>query len=255
MKEIVEDLQVGRDSILLEIASLEQRVPDAISYLAQVHEHLDGKMDAAKQQQGDHTGYPLQQLLSEREQAEGKKKELEVSRKNSILRYATQKQRIESLFNNLVGCLLRGGYLGSLDLAANNLRFVIRDSHEVGGVAFDTLGTVLADLVSMLSGMHGIGHHPGFLVHDSPREGDLAGNIYSEYFHVIFAIHDALGGEDAAPFQYIVTTTTKPPSRAELVRIRLQKLPPDETLFRASLVRPTTAAQEDLLVDQEEGEY
>lgn len=252
MKGIVEDLRADRDDVLREITLLDRQLPEAISYLAQVHEHLDGKSSAAKQQKGDHSGRPLQKLMASREEADRTKKRLEDARKNSMHRYTARKQQIESLFNDLVGSLLRGGYHGKLALAAHDIRFVIRDSHEVGGVAFETLATVLADLTTMLAGVHGTGSHPGFLVHDSPREGDLAGNIYSEFFRVIFGIHDALGGENSAPFQYIVTTTTKPPTREDLVRMRLQKVPASETLFRTALTAPAATGAADLL-EQEEG--
>ena len=52
-------------------------------------------------------------------------------------------------------------------------------------------------------------HHPRFLLHDSPREADLAAAIYVTLFR---AAHKLEGGEaTTAAFQYIVTTTEPPP--------------------------------------------
>jgi hypothetical protein len=53
----------------------------------------------------------------------------------------------------------------------------------------------------------GDGHHPRFLVHDSPRESDLDPSIYRSLFAVV---SDLENGEESA-FQHIVTTTEPPP--------------------------------------------
>ena len=52
-------------------------------------------------------------------------------------------------------------------------------------------------------------HHPRFLIHDSPRESDLAPEIYGGLFLAAKEVEGVLG--DNAPFQYIVTTTEPPP--------------------------------------------
>lgn len=52
-------------------------------------------------------------------------------------------------------------------------------------------------------------HHPGFLIHDSPRESDLAQGIYAAIFTTLEALARTTGKEP--PFQYIITTTEAPP--------------------------------------------
>jgi hypothetical protein len=52
-------------------------------------------------------------------------------------------------------------------------------------------------------------HHPGFLMHDSPRESDLARGIYSSIFNTVQKWAEMFGTEP--PFQYIITTTEAPP--------------------------------------------
>lgn len=49
---------------------------------------------------------------------------------------------------------------------------------------------------------------PAFLVHDSPREADLGLSIYHQLFHLA---HDLEKVGDQPLFQYILTTTTRPP--------------------------------------------
>jgi hypothetical protein len=53
-------------------------------------------------------------------------------------------------------------------------------------------------------------HHPRFLIHDSPRESDLAIGIYHALFRTVQMLERECDGEPA--FQYIVTTTEAPPS-------------------------------------------
>ncbi len=53
-------------------------------------------------------------------------------------------------------------------------------------------------------------HHPRFLIHDSPREADLAAGIYRALFAAVRELEEQFT-EGEAPFQYIVTTTEPPP--------------------------------------------
>lgn len=65
------------------------------------------------------------------------------------------------------------------------------------------------DLGSMALSIAGGGHHPRFLLHDSPREADITEAIYNELFRAAIALEKAATGQP--PFQYIVTTTQPPP--------------------------------------------
>lgn len=69
---------------------------------------------------------------------------------------------------------------------------------------------LIFDLASLTLGMTNTSaHHPRFLIHDSPREADLAAAIYVSLFA---AAQDLEGAAGASPaFQYIVTTTEPPP--------------------------------------------
>ncbi len=81
----------------------------------------------------------------------------------------------------------------------------LRDS-----AALKVVRWLIFDLASLALGItNTAAHHPRFLMHDSPREADLAASIYVSLFNAAQEMEAASGGEP--PFQYIVTTTEPPP--------------------------------------------
>ncbi|MGZ5441167.1 MAG: hypothetical protein ACXW5U_05385 [Thermoanaerobaculia bacterium] len=74
--------------------------------------------------------------------------------------------------------------------------------------AIDSLKVVAFDLAVMCMSIEGTVPVPAFLIHDTPREADLGLSVYHELFH----LSKGLEPEEGLPlFQYIVTTTTRPP--------------------------------------------
>lgn len=113
--------------------------------------------------------------------------------------------------------------------------FGLRAEVQVGGTAMESLKAVAFDVAAMLMSIEGRTSLPSFLVHDSPREADLGLSHYHRLFPLMAKL-EALG--EAAPFQYIVTTTTSPPDEtieSEAVVLRLQGLEPSERLLRKDL--------------------
>jgi hypothetical protein len=73
------------------------------------------------------------------------------------------------------------------------------------------------------------------LVHDSPREADLGLSIYHQLFHLV---RDLEGQAGQPPFQYIVTTTTRPSNdltREPWLVLTVRGSPGDERLLRCDL--------------------
>ena len=89
----------------------------------------------------------------------------------------------------------------------------LRSSVVLGGerstAAIDSLKVIAFDLAVMQMSIEGLTHLPAFLIHDSPREADLGLGVYHRLFHFVRDLED---GGDGPSFQYIVTTTTSPPS-------------------------------------------
>jgi hypothetical protein len=71
---------------------------------------------------------------------------------------------------------------------------------------------------------------PAFLIHDSPREADLDGQLYAGLFKLAHQWEEA----GTPYFQYIVTTTTAPPAELQderYVRLQMSSTPADMRLF------------------------
>jgi hypothetical protein len=79
---------------------------------------------------------------------------------------------------------------------------------EVGGMAMESLKAIAFDVAALLMSIEGHSMLPAFLVHDSPREADLGEAIYHRLFRLVRSF-ERLG--DDPPFQYIITTTSRPP--------------------------------------------
>lgn len=82
---------------------------------------------------------------------------------------------------------------------------------ELSGAALDTIKTLAFDLAAVVSSIEGRGDHPRFLIHDGPREGDMARVIYGRFFLYAVELEAAFSSPDEASFQYLITTTTPPP--------------------------------------------
>jgi hypothetical protein len=142
------------------------------------------------------------------------------------------------VFNGLVQSMLSQEYQGKVAIAEEDLRFSVSRGTRLAGEALQTLSILLADVTCMMLGAEGRAIHPGFLLHDSPREADLGLRVYHNYLHLMRLLHECLGGADEAPFQYIVTTTTPPPETVQTSEAMALKLSTDNLLFGRVLTEP-----------------
>lgn len=128
--------------------------------------------------------------------------------------------------------------------AEGHARFV--RGHEVrpfevarGGEAYQVLEVLLGDIVCLLdSAVSEASSHPGFLVHDCPREADMSERLYREFFLAAAEAAEQLGAGGEAPFQFIVTTTSAPPLALQGERVVVLELEPgveEKLLFRREL--------------------
>ncbi|MET3551976.1 hypothetical protein [Burkholderia sp. 567] len=108
-----------------------------------------------------------------------------------------------------------------------------------GGEAYQVLEVLLGDIVCLLdSATSEVSSHPGFLVHDCPREADMSERLYREFFLVASEAAAQLG-EDGVPFQFIVTTTSPPPDEVHGGRYVVLELEPgaeEKLLFKRELL-------------------
>jgi hypothetical protein len=109
---------------------------------------------------------------------------------------------------------------------------------ELTSAAIDTIKILAFDLASLISSVEGRGFHPRLLVHDGPREADMAAALYQRIFLLAWEVEKAFG-KDQPNFQYIVTTTEPPPSELQnppwLLDPILDASNPEGRLFKEDL--------------------
>ncbi|MCL4722938.1 MAG: hypothetical protein KJZ90_01570 [Rhodocyclaceae bacterium] len=156
-------------------------------------------------------------------------------------------QGIGVIYDGLIKSALSDTYSGALRMTKGELQFQIEEAAGLSGEAVETLALVLADVAAMMCSCQGIGHHPRFLMHDSPREADLDRHIYNRYLRTVMALSTENGGAEAAPFQYIVTTTSRPPEDLQsAICLQLEAHPQTSMLFRCVLRNPEVPHTSDL---------
>ncbi len=166
--------------------------------------------------------------------------------------YGKYLKSINKIYDALIKNVLSDTYSGALRMPKGELQFHIEEATGLSGEAVETLALVLADVAAMMCSCQGIGHHPRFLLHDSPREADLDRHIYSRYLRFMWNLTNHFGGQDKAPFQYIVTTTSKPPKELEAaICLRLEAHPETKMLFGRLLTNPPAKKQFELFGEED----
>ena len=117
--------------------------------------------------------------------------------------------RLSRLFDAILRELIGPEVTGRVFLDGNGLKLSVELGGERSTAAIDSLKVIAFDLAAMCMSIEGQAHQPAFLIHDSPREADLGLSIFHRLFNVARKMED-IGVRPV--FQYIVTTTTKPPS-------------------------------------------
>lgn len=178
------------------------------------------------------------ELLEARRQLQELETALNALRLAEVSRRSEQSSRVDAIKALTVAVSTR--LLG----AAGHARFV--PGHEIrpfevarGGEAYQVLEVLLGDIVCLLdSAVSEASNHPGFLVHDCPREADMSERLYREFFLAAAEAAEQLGQDGAVPFQFIVTTTSPPPQALrgeEVVVLELEPGVEEKLLFHREL--------------------
>jgi hypothetical protein len=229
LREARLDLSVDVSEVEKQVAVLERDHANLLHLLAQQEE-------AERWNKGDLTGSPLAAKLELLREKEKRKAEIEKQRTEGLFRYTRRCKDVTTIFNTLVREVVGETFQGKLRISEEDLAFEITEDDGLHSEAVNTLANLLADTTAMLASIKGIGVHPRFLLHDSPREGDLDRMLYDGFLDTLHGIHTALGGQDEAPFQYIVTTTTTPVKTVQdIVRMKLCAWPRESMLFQRIL--------------------
>lgn len=243
-EQIVSLLNELREKLAKDISEKNQRETELARCregLRRIEYHLEERQRALVLIDGRTPNTPLQEEMSRaaklRETIQQRKQELE----SLDVLYKDRLTAIRGVYDGLVKRALSDTYSGVLQMPRGEIQFCIEEATGLAGEAVETLSLVLADVAAMVCSCQGIGHHPRFLLHDCPREADLDRHIYNRFLRAMWALTEDFGGREAAPFQYIVTTTTRPPGDlGEAICLQLEAHPEDKMLFgRLLRNRPT----------------
>ena len=119
-------------------------------------------------------------------------------------------------------------------LTGNGLKLTVKMGGNRSTSAIDSLKVIAFDLAALCLGIEEKTRVPTLLIHDSPREADLGLPLYDQVFHLANRLEDT--GEPL--FQYIVTTTTRPPpelAKPPWLCLTLRGTPAGERLLRCDL--------------------
>jgi hypothetical protein len=173
-------------------------------------------------------GRPTQAARLERELEELNRDIDSSLKQQSDLRDALAESRawLPARFTDLCKELLGSTREFAVLIESKAIRLQIVGASGTPGEATSTSALVLClDLAALRAAMDGYGHHPRFMILDSPREADMEIGIFNRLVERLVAWHADSG---ASPFQLIVTTTTRPLEAQvpkELIRVELAREP------------------------------
>ncbi len=124
---------------------------------------------------------------------------------------------------------------GRVQHDGNGLHLVVEYGGECSTPAIDLVKVLAFDLATLCRSIEGATKLPALLVHDSPRSSDLGLSIYHELFHLMRDLEKVGSGPQ---FQYIVTTTSRPPDDLAgdpRVRLKLNGAPAEARLLGRDL--------------------
>jgi hypothetical protein len=157
-------------------------------------------------------------------------------------------KQFASRFDVVVQQTLTSEFRGVVQIEEDGINFRIVRGESLSGEAYETLAILLADLSLLLESVADHSHHPGFLIHDSPREADLNLGIYQRLLDLADQQMRGLGQQGVVPYQYIVTTTTPPSKGLQRKSITKLELSGGEgSLFKIQLAAEKSEAQSVML--------
>lgn len=145
--------------------------------------------------------------------------------------FAHLSQKFDPIIRRLVG----QDATGTVTLTGNGLNLTVHMGGNRSTSAIDSLKVIAFDLAALCLSIEGATRVPAFLVHDSPREADLGLPLYDQVFRLAHWL-EGVGGRPL--FQYVVTTTTRPPpdlAKHPWLRLTLRGAPAAERLLKCDL--------------------
>lgn len=151
-------------------------------------------------------------------------------------RARTAIRTLEERYQGIMAAWLPDGISSTIKLDGHGLKVdaEFAGRGEVSTAALDSLKIVAFDLAALHMAIEEKADLPAFLIHDSPREADLDGQLYAGLFNVVQQWEEA----GTPCFQYIVTTTTAPPAELQnehYVRLEMSSTPAEMRLYKMDI--------------------
>lgn len=239
----VEDLRQELRLLLPQIALAKQHFDRSVDHVTNIEKARDARESswyAARRLQDDVERlaelFEMQQAGIKRLRELSTKLETERERLGAFRdKQARVFGRISEKFDPIVRRLVGHDARGRITLSGNGLDLSVDMGGDRRTAAIDSLKVLAFDLAAMCVSIEGATRVPSFLLHDSPREADLGLSIYGRLFDIVQDL-ERVGGKPL--FQYIVTTTTAPPSEFRerpYLQLKLHGDPPAERLLGVDL--------------------
>lgn len=160
-------------------------------------------------------------LINKLEILEKEKRKLDGRLEEFAAKHDTLVNTFTKIFHHIVQTTMGSNLVGIVEFSGKGIEPRVRDHARRDSPAIKVAKFLAFDIAAMVLTMTtGEGHHPGFLLHDSPRESDLDPDIYRSLFLAVLELE--IG--DQSPFQYIVTTTEPPPEKVNRDPWRLEPI-------------------------------
>ena len=124
-----------------------------------------------------------------------------------------KRNRLSEVYEQILQEIFGPDASGKIQIDGNGLQPAPDKKLAPAGAALSVMTTVLAfDVSCLAASVYGLGEHPRFLMHDSPREGDMEGPLFRRLFEIVHELEAQFPNPNDISFQYIVTTTSEPPA-------------------------------------------
>lgn len=124
-----------------------------------------------------------------------------------------KRNRLSEVYEQILQEIFGPDASGRIQVDGNGLQPLPDKKLAPAGAALSVMTSVLAfDVSCLAASAYGLGQHPRFLMHDSPREGDMEGPLFRRLFEIVHELESQFTDAKDVSFQYIVTTTSEPPA-------------------------------------------
>lgn len=235
------ELRAKRPALTAELTSCQTDLTQAEERLSTLTSGIDGRIALYKaMDQRVHRHIQRTTRLPEaRRELDNLTTEINQSReRQSQLRdsLAATRAWLPTRFSALCEELVGGSRRFELAIESKAIRLDVAGASGAPGEATSTSALVLSlDLAALQSATDGYGHHPRFMILDSPREADMEIGIFNRLMRRLAAWHKA---SSKPAFQLIVTTTTRPQDAdvpPNAIRAELARIPSDDLLMGVEL--------------------